>query len=120
MSMIADRKYELMCESIGSRPDASIFWLKGKKPLKKSREISTNNSTLSTLFYTPSTEDDGKTITCRAENPKVTGLFLETTWSMSVYCECDSNSYVFLVSLIFCSCASSTLHQPEDWLKFVI
>jgi CD80-like C2-set immunoglobulin domain len=86
MSMIADRKYELMCESVGSRPDASIYWLKGRKPLKKSREVVTSNSTVSTLMYTPTTEDDGKTITCRAENPKVTGLFLETTWTMSVYC----------------------------------
>jgi hypothetical protein len=87
MSMIADRKYELMCESVGSRPEASIYWLKGRKPLKKSREVVTSNSTVSTLIYTPTTEDDGKTITCRAENPKVTGLNLETTWTMSVYCK---------------------------------
>uniref|UniRef100_A0A182JBS5 Ig-like domain-containing protein n=1 Tax=Anopheles atroparvus TaxID=41427 RepID=A0A182JBS5_ANOAO len=30
------------------------------------------------------TEDDGKLITCRAENPNVTGLFLETSWKIEV------------------------------------
>lgn len=46
-----------------------------------------NNTTRSTLNFVPSTEDDGKSITCRAENPNVTGLFLETTWKLDVVCE---------------------------------
>ena len=32
-------------------------------------------------------EDDGKMITCRAENPSVNGLFLETTWKLNVVCK---------------------------------
>lgn len=35
----------------------------------------------------PTTEDDGKSITCRAENPNVTGLFLETSWKIDVVCK---------------------------------
>lgn len=46
-----------------------------------------NNTTRSELSFVPSTEDDGKSITCRAENPKVTGLFLETTWKLDVVCK---------------------------------
>lgn len=46
-----------------------------------------NNTTRSELSFVPSTEDDAKSITCRAENPKVTGLFLETTWKLDVVCK---------------------------------
>lgn len=54
-----------------------------------------NNTTRSELSFVPSTEDDGKSITCRAENPKVTGLFLETTWKLDVVCK----SHSFLLDL---------------------
>lgn len=47
----------------------------------------------------PSTEDDGKTITCRAENPKVTGLYLETTWKLDVVCKLK----IFFIMLLFSS-----------------
>lgn len=46
-----------------------------------------NNVTKSVLNFVPTTDDDGKSITCRAENPKVSGLFLETTWKIEVICE---------------------------------
>lgn len=46
-----------------------------------------NTTSRSELSFVPSTEDDGKSITCRAENPKVTGLFLETTWKLNVVCK---------------------------------
>ncbi|KAJ3649507.1 hypothetical protein Zmor_021247 [Zophobas morio] len=42
------------------------------------------NVTISELSFVPTTEDDGKSITCRAENPNVTGLFLETSWKIDV------------------------------------
>lgn len=56
-----------------------------------------NNTTRSELSFVPSTEDDGKSITCRAENPKVTGLFLETTWKLDVVCK--SHFYLILILL---------------------
>lgn len=46
-----------------------------------------NNLTRSELSFVPSTEDDGKSITCRAENPIVTGLYLETSWKLNVVCK---------------------------------
>jgi hypothetical protein len=35
----------------------------------------------------PSIEDNGKTLTCHAENPNVAGMFIEDNWNMSVFCE---------------------------------
>ena len=52
-----------------------------------SQDEALNNITKSTLNFVPTTEDDGKSITCRAENPKVSGLFLETTWKIEVICK---------------------------------
>lgn len=45
------------------------------------------NVTISELNFVPSTEDDGKHITCRAENPEVNGLFVETSWKIEVVCK---------------------------------
>jgi hypothetical protein len=51
------------------------------------QEETLNNVTQSELYFVPTTEDDGKSITCRAENPKVTGLFLEKIWKIDVVCK---------------------------------
>jgi hypothetical protein len=45
------------------------------------------NITRSVLNFVPTTEDDGKSITCRAENPKVSGLFKEKSWTIEVICK---------------------------------
>ena len=71
----------------GSRPDAIITWLKGKKSLKRIRDYSKNNQTTSILNFVPSIEDNGKTLTCHSENPNVAGMFIEDNWNMSVFCE---------------------------------
>lgn len=36
-SMIADRRYEVSCESSGSRPNAIITWYKGKRQLRRTK-----------------------------------------------------------------------------------
>ncbi|KAB0794697.1 hypothetical protein PPYR_11536 [Photinus pyralis] len=82
--LVADRRYEVSCESAGSRPSAIITWYKGKRQLRRTKEETRENVTISELSFVPTTEDDGKSITCRAENPNVTGLFLETSWKIDV------------------------------------
>nr|XP_029724977.1 neural cell adhesion molecule 1-B-like [Aedes albopictus] len=84
--LVADRRYEITCESVGSRPNAVITWYRGKRPFKKPKDsgINFNNTTRSVLSFVPVTEDDGKLITCRAENPNVTGLFQEDSWKIEV------------------------------------
>ncbi|XP_052893274.1 nephrin-like [Anopheles moucheti] len=84
-TLVADKRYEIVCQSTGSRPNAIITWYKGKRQMRRTKdEILDHNTTTSTLSFAPTTEDDGKTLTCRAENPNVNGLFLETDWKMNV------------------------------------
>ncbi|KAG5885936.1 hypothetical protein JTB14_027745 [Gonioctena quinquepunctata] len=66
------------------------------------KEEAKENVTISELSFVPTTEDDGKSITCRAENPNVTGLFLETTWKINVV-------YPPIVTL----CLGSTLNADD-------
>jgi hypothetical protein len=87
LTLVADRKYEIHCVTSGSRPDAIITWQKGKKSLKRIRDFSKNNETTSILNFVPSIEDNGKMLTCHAENPNVAGMFIEDNWNMSVFCK---------------------------------
>ncbi|CAH1393936.1 unnamed protein product [Nezara viridula] len=82
--LVAGNRYEISCESAGSRPPAVITWYKGKRLLRKVREEMGEeaNITTSRLTFIPTTDDDGKPITCRAENPNVTGLYLDTNWNL--------------------------------------
>jgi hemolysin-activating ACP:hemolysin acyltransferase len=35
--LAADRRYEIQCESVGSRPNAIITWYKGKRQLRRAK-----------------------------------------------------------------------------------
>lgn len=35
--LVAERRYEITCESIGSRPNAIITWYKGKRQLRRTK-----------------------------------------------------------------------------------
>ncbi|XP_033217421.1 nephrin-like [Belonocnema kinseyi] len=83
-SLLAGRHYEVICETTGSRPSAVITWYKGKRPLRHVKEEKSENRTISRVAFVPGEEDDGKSVTCRAENPNVTGLYLETSWKIDV------------------------------------
>ncbi|RZF42473.1 hypothetical protein LSTR_LSTR004392 [Laodelphax striatellus] len=82
----ADERYEVKCESAGSKPPAVITWYKAKKQLRKVKDEYRDNKnvTISTLMFTPTTDDDGKVITCRAENPQVQGQYQEELWTIQV------------------------------------
>ncbi|XP_063992013.1 hemicentin-1-like [Diachasmimorpha longicaudata] len=101
-SLQAKRRYDLECETTGSNPPAIITWYKGKRPLKHVREERSQNRTISRVEFSPSVDDNRKSVTCRAENPNVTGLYLETSWILDVV-------YPPIVSLSL----GSTL-TPED------
>lgn len=51
------------------------------------QEERSENRTISRVEFVPGKDDDRKLVTCRAENPNVTGLFLETFWTIDVVCE---------------------------------
>lgn len=46
-----------------------------------------NNQSLSILTFVPVIEDDGKYLTCRAENPSIPDSALEDKWRLNVYCK---------------------------------
>ncbi|XP_076392200.1 neural cell adhesion molecule 2 isoform X1 [Megachile rotundata] len=81
------RTYEIECVSSGSRPEAVITWWKGNHQVKHmARNFADSpNITKSILSYVPTMEDDGKYLTCRAENPVVPESALEDKWRLLVY-----------------------------------
>uniref|UniRef100_A0A182NTT6 Ig-like domain-containing protein n=1 Tax=Anopheles dirus TaxID=7168 RepID=A0A182NTT6_9DIPT len=84
-SLAAHKEYQIVCQSTGARPNAVIQWTKGKKTLKRVKEHSVRNTTYSVLSFVPTVEDDGRLLGCRAQNPKVAGLFLEHFQNISVH-----------------------------------
>uniref|UniRef100_A0A1S4GYP1 Ig-like domain-containing protein n=1 Tax=Anopheles gambiae TaxID=7165 RepID=A0A1S4GYP1_ANOGA len=84
-SLAAHKEYQIVCQSTGARPNAVIQWTKGKKTLKRVKEHAVRNTTYSVLTFVPTVEDDGRLLGCRAQNPKVAGLFLEHFQNISVH-----------------------------------
>ncbi|XP_043500161.1 neural cell adhesion molecule 2-like [Polistes fuscatus] len=81
------RTYEIECASSGSRPEAIMTWWKGTHQVKHmARNFADSpNITRSMLSYVPTIEDDGKYLTCRAENPVVPDSALEDRWRLLVH-----------------------------------
>ncbi|XP_029055786.1 neural cell adhesion molecule 2 isoform X1 [Osmia lignaria lignaria] len=82
----ADKNYDVECRTSGSRPEAVITWWKANKQIKKMAQnyALENNQSLSILSFVPSIEDDGKYLTCRAENPAIPDSALEDKWRLDV------------------------------------
>ncbi|XP_023158582.1 protein turtle homolog A [Ceratitis capitata] len=83
----ADRTYDIECKSSGSKPAAVITWWRNNKQLKKFTKNfnEPDNQSLSILTFTPTREDDGKYLTCRAENQFIEGSAIEDKWRMVVH-----------------------------------
>lgn len=47
----------------------------------------TGNQSLSVLTFTPTIDDDGKYLTCRAENPFIADSIIEDKWRLVVHCK---------------------------------
>ncbi|ERL85567.1 hypothetical protein D910_02986, partial [Dendroctonus ponderosae] len=84
----AEKRYEVECRTSGSRPDAVITWWKGSRPVKRLAKnfAEQNNQSLSILNFVPVIDDDGKYLTCRAENPTIPDSALEDKWRLNVHC----------------------------------
>ncbi len=46
-----------------------------------------NMNDVSIMSFTPTVEDDGKYLTCRAENPYIENSALEDKWHLNVHCK---------------------------------
>ncbi|KAG5882145.1 hypothetical protein JTB14_011775 [Gonioctena quinquepunctata] len=83
----AGRKYDLLCQSSGSRPPATITWWRNGHRLEKTKDTTSNdgNTTTSTLSFIPKKEDDGKYLSCRSENKMVSAESLEDGWKLEIH-----------------------------------
>nr|XP_045591679.1 synaptogenesis protein syg-2-like [Procambarus clarkii] len=63
--------YSVVCQTAGARPPAHVTWHLGKTKLTTHTEKTTDdgNVTSSELRWTPSAEDAGKVLSCRAHSP---------------------------------------------------
>ncbi|XP_031845663.1 motor axon guidance molcule sidestep isoform X2 [Nomia melanderi] len=75
----AGRPIAARCETWGSSPAAKIIWRLGEQVIGEPNVSSTqrSNSTVSKLALALSKDDDGKELTCRAENPRFPGGSLD-------------------------------------------
>ncbi|XP_022255317.1 synaptogenesis protein syg-2-like [Limulus polyphemus] len=77
-SFLAGQKSELQCHSYGSKPAAHISWWNERKELRTSVTTArTDNFTYSKLSFTPSVDDNGSYLSCRADNPLIPNSGLE-------------------------------------------
>uniref|UniRef100_A0A182P5P0 Ig-like domain-containing protein n=1 Tax=Anopheles epiroticus TaxID=199890 RepID=A0A182P5P0_9DIPT len=85
----ADRRYIVQCQSVGSRPPAKITWWMGGVQLTATNQTTSEdgNSTLASLSFTPTREDHGKTLICRATNELVKRGTKETSMKLNVFCK---------------------------------
>ncbi|XP_035783692.1 hemicentin-1-like [Anopheles albimanus] len=83
----ADRRYIIQCQSVGSRPPAKLTWWMGGVQLTTTNQTTSEdgNSTLSSLSFTPTREDHGKTLICRATNELVKRGTKETSMKLNVF-----------------------------------
>ncbi|XP_035703880.1 protein turtle isoform X2 [Folsomia candida] len=82
----AGKKYDLMCQSVGSRPPAHIWWFLDDKRVESAKETTSKdgNTTTSTLSLIPKKEDSGKYLSCRAENSIIPSKVLEDGWELVI------------------------------------
>ncbi|XP_076333636.1 protein turtle-like [Tachypleus tridentatus] len=80
-----NEKVHLECYSWGARPPARMTWWKdGIKIFSASATTTVENITISNLYFTPEIHDNGKILTCRADNPDIVNSALEAKWKLDV------------------------------------
>ncbi|CRK89491.1 CLUMA_CG003227, isoform A [Clunio marinus] len=82
----AGRRYDLLCQSAGSRPPAVITWFRDSERLDRTTETTSSdgNQTTSTLSITLSRSDAGKYLSCKAYNHMSPSEALEDGWRLDI------------------------------------
>uniref|UniRef100_T1KG53 Ig-like domain-containing protein n=1 Tax=Tetranychus urticae TaxID=32264 RepID=T1KG53_TETUR len=86
-ALSAGKRVELKCTSEGSRPSAIVTWWKGPKRLQHVTEdvTSSENLTTSVVHFTPTAEDNGKILSCRADHSILPDSAIDDSWVLDVY-----------------------------------
>ncbi|XP_076325085.1 protein turtle-like isoform X2 [Tachypleus tridentatus] len=83
--LVANKEAELTCEAKGSRPAGKISWWKASKQMQNTRESVLHNGAISSILtFAPSVDDNGKYLSCRAENLLIPGSAVEDGWKLDV------------------------------------
>jgi hypothetical protein len=116
-SIIAGKRIEFKCQSVGSRPKPRITWFKGTansdQPIITLNEVleshsSDSNTTISTVSFIPDISDNGKHLSCRSENPVIPGSALEEGIRLHVTCESHLHEWMRKI-----------IHPGEACIRFV-
>ncbi|KAL5284444.1 hypothetical protein ACFFRR_006630 [Megaselia abdita] len=85
-ALSAGHRYDLLCQSAGSRPPAMITWWQDGQRLEKTTETTSSdgNQTTSTLSITLSRTDAGKYLSCQAYNKAFSTEPLEDGWKLDI------------------------------------
>ncbi|RWS04740.1 nephrin-like protein, partial [Dinothrombium tinctorium] len=80
---------ELQCLSYGSRPPAKITWWKGTQKMVNVRDTVSidENVTLSTVSFVAVAKDNGRYVSCRAENVQMEFSAIENGRVLNVHCK---------------------------------
>ncbi|XP_047502942.1 nephrin-like [Penaeus chinensis] len=86
------RTYEVLCSSKGSRPPAVLTWWRGSVRLPAASDTTSHGGNVSSSMvrFTPNASDDGRLLSCRAENRNVPTAVIEDSWKLSVYCKYEA------------------------------
>ncbi|CAG2162840.1 unnamed protein product [Oppiella nova] len=84
----AGNSVELVCNTAGSRPPAQVSWFRDSRPLSHSSERTQTigNLTTSAITYTPTADDHGAYLSCRAENLRLANSTIEIGYKLNVFC----------------------------------
>ncbi|CAH1128367.1 unnamed protein product [Ceutorhynchus assimilis] len=80
------KKYNITCESRGSRPPAGITWWKDGRRLEGGDMVvsADGNVTTSALHFVPKASDHGLTLACKASNQRIPFSEIQRTWMLKV------------------------------------
>ncbi|XP_022236027.1 hemicentin-1-like [Limulus polyphemus] len=87
LPLSSGKMVQLECRTSGSRPPAEITWWKGSTQLRSTKNRTNKDETLTTSFLTirSSMEDNGKYLSCKAENRLIQDSTIEDGWVLEVY-----------------------------------
>ncbi|XP_069165372.1 neural cell adhesion molecule 2 [Procambarus clarkii] len=85
--MAEGQPYSLVCEAGGSRPPATLSWWMDGLLVDTDHDqvVKEGNVSRTTLHLTPTRNNDGAIVSCRAENPEMPGAAMEDIVKLSVH-----------------------------------
>nr|XP_040567526.1 hemicentin-1-like [Lepeophtheirus salmonis] len=81
----AEKEIEVICQALGGYPPPTLTWWLGSKSLDAYDEENYSGVAKTRLRFIPNISDDGRYLTCRAENPALMNTAIEDQWAIKVH-----------------------------------